>query len=62
MDCVKLEGGVEVVNTVKRMVTGGIPVMGHIGLLPQRVSVTMFYSWTDFHCRFLAKNVEYKSC
>ena len=35
---VKLEGGVTVANTVKRMVQCGIPVMGHIGLTPQYVN------------------------
>ena len=36
---VKLEGGVKVSDTVARMVRGGIPVMGHIGLTPQSVNV-----------------------
>ena len=36
-ESVKLEGGVEVAEHVARMVTVGIPVMGHVGLAPQRV-------------------------
>ena len=34
---VKLEGGVTVAETVKRIVECGIPVMGHIGLTPQSI-------------------------
>ena len=34
---VKLEGGIHVARTVKRMTEVGIPVMGHIGLTPQSV-------------------------
>ncbi len=34
---VKLEGGRAVVEAVKRMTSVGIPVMGHLGLLPQAV-------------------------
>jgi 3-methyl-2-oxobutanoate hydroxymethyltransferase len=34
---VKLEGGAAVAETVRRLVTAGIPVMGHVGLTPQSV-------------------------
>jgi 3-methyl-2-oxobutanoate hydroxymethyltransferase len=34
---IKLEGGVTVAETVKRIVECGIPIMGHIGLTPQSV-------------------------
>ncbi|MEE3362802.1 MAG: 3-methyl-2-oxobutanoate hydroxymethyltransferase [Anaerovoracaceae bacterium] len=37
-DCVKLEGGLNMVDRVKAIVNAGIPVMGHIGLTPQSSS------------------------
>lgn len=36
-DAVKLEGGAEYAELISRLTGAGIPVMGHIGLLPQKV-------------------------
>ncbi len=36
-DAIKLEGGARVVESVRRIVEAGIPVMGHLGLTPQSV-------------------------
>jgi 3-methyl-2-oxobutanoate hydroxymethyltransferase len=36
-EAVKLEGGIEMAPTVKRLIELGIPVMGHIGMTPQSV-------------------------
>jgi 3-methyl-2-oxobutanoate hydroxymethyltransferase len=38
MDAIKLEGGVDRLETVAAIVSVGIPVMGHIGLTPQSIN------------------------
>ncbi|MEI8280323.1 MAG: 3-methyl-2-oxobutanoate hydroxymethyltransferase [Bacteroidota bacterium] len=34
---IKLEGGAEVVESIKRIISAGVPVMGHLGLTPQSI-------------------------
>lgn len=45
-DAVKLEGGSEIISTVRAIVDAGIPVMGHIGLKPQTSSL-----WEGYRMR-----------
>lgn len=37
-DCIKLEGGSEVRESIERILCAGIPVMGHLGLTPQSIN------------------------
>ena len=43
-DAVKLEGGSEVLESVNRILSAGIPVMGHLGLTPQSIHKFGTYS------------------
>lgn len=36
-NAVKLEGGIEIEESIKRIISAGIPVMGHLGLTPQSI-------------------------
>jgi 3-methyl-2-oxobutanoate hydroxymethyltransferase len=42
-DAVKLEGGEEIIDSVRRILSAGIPVMGHLGLMPQ--SIHKYGTW-----------------
>lgn len=37
-DCLKLEGGKEVAESIRAILNTGIPVMGHLGLMPQSIN------------------------
>ncbi|MEG0725260.1 MAG: 3-methyl-2-oxobutanoate hydroxymethyltransferase [Mucinivorans sp.] len=43
-DAVKVEGGEEILESVRRILSAGIPVMGHLGLTPQ--SINKFGTYT----------------
>ena len=43
-DCMKLEGGSEIRESIERILCAGIPVMGHLGLTPQ--SINKFGTYT----------------
>jgi len=42
--CIKMEGGEEIKESIDRIITAGIPVMGHLGLTPQ--SINKFGTYT----------------
>ncbi|PTS94772.1 3-methyl-2-oxobutanoate hydroxymethyltransferase [Pedobacter sp. HMWF019] len=41
---IKLEGGIEIMESIERIISAGIPVMGHLGLTPQ--SINKFGTYT----------------
>lgn len=43
-DCIKLEGGSEIRESIERILTAGVPIMGHLGLTPQ--SINKFGTYT----------------
>lgn len=43
-DAIKLEGGIEVSESIDRILSAGIPIMGHLGLTPQ--SINKFGTYT----------------
>lgn len=43
-DCIKIEGGAEIKESVERILSAGIPIMGHLGLTPQ--SINKFGTYT----------------
>ncbi len=42
-DAIKMEGGKEIIESVERILTAGIPIMGHLGLMPQ--SILKYGTW-----------------
>ena len=56
-DAIKLEGGIKIVNIIKYLVKKGIPVVGHVGLMPQ--------TSTNFKVKgknFVQKKKNFKGC
>lgn len=43
-DCIKMEGGAEIRESIQRILCAGIPIMGHLGLTPQ--SINKFGTYT----------------
>jgi len=37
-DCIKIEGGAEIKESIVRILSAGIPIMGHLGLTPQSIN------------------------
>ncbi|MFI3296677.1 MAG: 3-methyl-2-oxobutanoate hydroxymethyltransferase [bacterium] len=37
-DALKVEGGIEIIEAIKKIIAAGIPIMGHLGLMPQSIN------------------------
>ncbi|MEQ8709403.1 MAG: 3-methyl-2-oxobutanoate hydroxymethyltransferase [Rhodospirillales bacterium] len=46
-DAIKLEGGVEMADTIRLLVRSGLPVLAHIGLMPQHAAQTGYRKVTS---------------
>ncbi len=57
-DGVKIEGGFEILELVRRLVSYGVPVMGHIGLMPQKVNIYGYKLVKDDKLLDIAKSLE----
>lgn len=56
-EAVKLEGGMRVCGTVRRIVDAGIPVMGHLGLTPQSI-----HSFGSYQARGVSEGEAQQIC
>ena len=63
-DALKLEGGEEIIGTVKRILSAGIPIMGHLGLMPQSINKYGTYTRCAFagRSRMLRTGIGEDSC
>ena len=51
-DAIKLEGGEEILESIQRILSAGIPVMGHLGLTPQSIHKFGIYALFYFTLPF----------
>ena len=60
-DALKLEGGVEIIDAVKKIIAAGIPIMGHLGLMPQSINKYGTYTVTGRACGQGTDHSRYRS-